>query len=83
MSPAARDSAEARSQVCEHAAEICEAVHLFEDVITRQADRARVAKSLEHAGHVLFLAAARFHKSPKAAEVLRVLQSKHPLTNHN
>jgi hypothetical protein len=83
MSTAEKQSAQARVQICEDAADLLEEVKLLEDVITRKADRDRVAKSLEYTARRLGLAAARFSKSPKAAEVLRTLQTKHPGTNHN
>lgn len=83
MSTAAKQSAQARVQICEDAESLLEEVKLLEDVITRKADRERVAKSLEFTARVLVLAAARFYKTPRAADVLRQLQIKHPMTAHN
>ena len=82
MSPTAKHSPQALG-LCADAASLREALGMFEEVLTTKADRARVAKHLEKTACVLLLAAARLRKSPKAAEVLRTLQSKHPGTNHN
>lgn len=64
--------------LCHDCGSVRESISMFESVITEAADRARVAKHLEHTSRVLAQAAARFRMRPNAARALRKLQAQHP-----